>query len=146
MAALPCVRAARQAPPLRRARESQARARDLPRDAASRREARTAAGAGHPAAREATRLADLFARHTEARIRARFRALFWNDDAFTYEVGRAVLDGRYAWLESGIVGLRRRAEELAPLPFVAAGRATRGAERGERGALEREEPSPGSSR
>ena len=38
------------------------------------------------------------------RIRDRFRALFRNDDVPTYRVARKVLEGRYAWLEEGIIG------------------------------------------
>jgi alkylation response protein AidB-like acyl-CoA dehydrogenase len=63
---------------------------------------------------EAASLADLFCRTSRRAIRERFRAFWRNDDALRYRVGRAVLDGRHAWLEGGIVGLRRDAESLEP--------------------------------
>jgi alkylation response protein AidB-like acyl-CoA dehydrogenase len=74
-------------------------------------------GAAH--AVEAERLADLFCRSSRREIAARFHALWHNDDAAKYEVGRAVLEGRHEWLESGIVGLRHTAEELEPQSYTA---------------------------
>lgn len=68
----------------------------------------------HPSAREAEVLADLFCRTRRRAIRARFRALWRNDDALAYAVGREVLAGAETWLEAGIVGLRRTASELTP--------------------------------
>jgi alkylation response protein AidB-like acyl-CoA dehydrogenase len=69
---------------------------------------------GSTCASEATSLADLFCRTSRRTIRERFRAFWRNDDALRYRVGRAVLDGRHAWLEQGIVGLRREPASLAP--------------------------------
>jgi alkylation response protein AidB-like acyl-CoA dehydrogenase/CBS domain-containing protein len=63
---------------------------------------------------EARTLADLFCRTARRAVTARFRALWRNDDAQMYRAGRAVLEGRHAWLETGIVGLRRDADWLAP--------------------------------
>jgi alkylation response protein AidB-like acyl-CoA dehydrogenase len=65
-------------------------------------------------ASEATSLADLFCRTSRRAIRERFRAFWRNDDTIRYRAGRAVLAGTDAWLEAGIVGLRREAESLAP--------------------------------
>ena len=58
----------------------------------------------HPYGREAVQLADLFCREARRRVKASFRGLWHNDDAFKYEVSRAVLGGKHAWVEDGIVG------------------------------------------
>jgi alkylation response protein AidB-like acyl-CoA dehydrogenase len=65
-------------------------------------------------AREAASLADLICRRRRRGVRELFRALWRNDDATRYRLGREVLAGRHEWLEAGIVGLRRDAESLAP--------------------------------
>jgi hypothetical protein len=51
-------------------------------------------------------LADLFCRQSRRRVRASFAGLFANDDAATYRVARQVLDGRFAWLEEGVIGMK----------------------------------------
>ncbi len=71
----------------------------------------------HPAAHEAERLADLFCRTRRRTIAARFRGLWRNEDALGYAIGRSVLEGSQAWLERGIIGLRRTAAELEPRSF-----------------------------
>lgn len=48
-------------------------------------------------------LADLFCRMAEERVERAFGALDRNDDKMAYRVGRAQLEGRYTWLEEGIV-------------------------------------------
>lgn len=61
-------------------------------------------------------LADLYCRHARRRIQQRFDSLFDNDDVATYQVARQMLDGRYEWLEKGIVSLetyRRKVEQAA---------------------------------
>lgn len=63
---------------------------------------------------EAQELADVFCRRRRRAIAHRFRALWRNDDGLRYRTGRAVLDGRHRWLESGIVGLRQGAEAMEP--------------------------------
>jgi alkylation response protein AidB-like acyl-CoA dehydrogenase len=68
----------------------------------------------HPAARQAQRLAELFCRTSRRTVADRFRALWRNDDRVKYAVGRSVLAGDQAWLESGIIGLRREASDLEP--------------------------------
>jgi hypothetical protein len=70
--------------------------------------------AHHPAASEATELADVFCRTSRRFVDGRLRALWENDDAQRYALGRHVLEGRNVWLEEGIVGVRRAPEELAP--------------------------------
>ncbi|MDX1579912.1 MAG: acyl-CoA dehydrogenase family protein, partial [Gemmatimonadota bacterium] len=52
-----------------------------------------------PSDRTPITLADLFCRHARRRIRARFDALFDNDDAATYAVARQALEGDFRWLE-----------------------------------------------
>ena len=48
-------------------------------------------------------LADLFCRDARRRIRKQFRMLFRNDDAYAYRIARNALDGKYSWLEKGII-------------------------------------------
>lgn len=50
-----------------------------------------------------TELADLFCRHARRRIAGNFRGLRSNDDGATYKTARGVLDGRYQWLEGGVL-------------------------------------------
>ena len=57
----------------------------------------------NPGDRTPLELADVFARQARRRVRERFHAVWANDDVATYAVARGALDGRYAWLESGIV-------------------------------------------
>jgi alkylation response protein AidB-like acyl-CoA dehydrogenase len=58
---------------------------------------------GRPEGREAEELADLFCRNTRRRVKATFRALWRNDDAFKYRVAGRVLDGKHRWMETGLV-------------------------------------------
>ncbi|MGI8699030.1 MAG: acyl-CoA dehydrogenase family protein [Mycobacteriales bacterium] len=51
----------------------------------------------------AVELADLFCRGARRRVDALFDALWSNDDARTYRTAQRVLDGRYTWLERGII-------------------------------------------
>ncbi len=51
----------------------------------------------------AVELADLFCRDAQRRIRAEFDSQRDNDDRMHYKVGRAVLDGKHAWLETDIL-------------------------------------------
>ena len=48
-------------------------------------------------------LADLFCREARLRILREFRAQHENDDQMIYKIGRNMLEGRYQWLETGIV-------------------------------------------
>jgi hypothetical protein len=60
------------------------------------------AEAGRP---EAVEVADLFCRGARRRVKSLFRALWHNDDRVKTRFARDVLEGKYAWLEDGIVGL-----------------------------------------
>ncbi|OGW84108.1 MAG: DNA polymerase II [Omnitrophica bacterium RIFCSPHIGHO2_02_FULL_51_18] len=48
-------------------------------------------------------LADLFCREAVLRIQKEFRSQKQNDDKMIYKVGRNMLEGKYKWLEEGIV-------------------------------------------
>ncbi len=52
---------------------------------------------------QAEELADLFCRQSRRRVDVLFDALWANDDAANYESALKLLDGRYAWLEEGIL-------------------------------------------
>ena len=58
------------------------------------------AGDGQGSAEE---LADLFCKEMTLNIRHEFKAQSENDDAMIYKVGRKILDGKYRWLEEGIL-------------------------------------------
>ncbi len=71
----------------------------------------------NPADPTPVELADLFARHARRRIRQNFRSLFANDDVATYRTAKRVLDGRYQWLEAGILDFSHgRAGGATPAP------------------------------
>jgi hypothetical protein len=71
-------------------------------------------GAGRPEAAQAVKLADHFCLASRRKVRALFRALWKNDDAAAYAMGRAVLAGEHAWLERGAAGLGLTVEDLRP--------------------------------
>jgi alkylation response protein AidB-like acyl-CoA dehydrogenase len=48
-------------------------------------------------------LADVFARQARRRVDALFTALWHNDDTVGYETAQKLLDGRYTWLEEGVL-------------------------------------------
>ncbi len=52
---------------------------------------------------EAAELADLFAKQARRRVDALFHDLWANDDDDSYQLAQRVLDGRYLWLEEGIL-------------------------------------------
>jgi alkylation response protein AidB-like acyl-CoA dehydrogenase len=54
-------------------------------------------------AEQAVELADLFAKQARRRVDALFGALFSNDDDANYKAAQNVLEGRYEWLEEGIL-------------------------------------------
>jgi alkylation response protein AidB-like acyl-CoA dehydrogenase len=58
-------------------------------------------------------LADLFCRHARRRIDETFDRIFDNDDVRTYKVAQEVLEGRHAWMETGI--------NLPPAPDLGTG-------------------------
>jgi hypothetical protein len=78
----------------------------------SRAQGMLASGDGSSA--EASRIAELVCRNGQRTVQASFRGLWRNDDAFRYDAGREVLDGRAAWLENGAVGLRATVDDLRP--------------------------------
>jgi hypothetical protein len=85
------------------------------------RAARLSARPGAPEP-EASGLADLFCRDRRRRIRDLFRGLWRNDDALKYRVGRAVSEGRAAWLEAGTLGLGVTVDALRPVAAEPPGR------------------------
>jgi hypothetical protein len=54
-------------------------------------------------AEQARELADLFCRQSRRRVDHLFTDLWANDDDLNYEGALKVLDGRYKWVEEGIV-------------------------------------------
>ena len=71
--------------------------------------------AGRPEAARAARLADHFCLTTRRKVRGLFSALWRNDDAAAYALGREVLAGEHAWVEQGpIIGLGLTVEALRP--------------------------------
>jgi hypothetical protein len=84
--------------------------------------ARALRNEGAADAEEAAELADCFCRTSRRVVAARFGALWHNDDARLYDLGRHVLEGRHTWLEGGIVGLARPQEDLMPTPRSREGR------------------------
>lgn len=58
---------------------------------------------GHPGADAAYELADAFCRQSRLRVEALFDALWSNTDDPDRKITRGVLDGRYSWLENGIL-------------------------------------------
>ncbi|MFO7564858.1 MAG: acyl-CoA dehydrogenase family protein [Enhygromyxa sp.] len=75
---------------------------------------RARAASDEQSAERAAELADLFARGARARINAKLRGMWRNDDRRRYAVGRALLDGEYLWLEQGVMGIDAEVEELTP--------------------------------
>jgi hypothetical protein len=70
--------------------------------------------AGLPEAAPAARLADHFCRTASRTVEGLFHALWHNDDAQAYAVGREVLAGQHDWLEEGGLGLGLTVEDLRP--------------------------------
>jgi hypothetical protein len=60
----------------------------------------TAESADRP---EGMELADLFCRQAKVRADALFNALWDNTDAVDVKAAKRILDGRYAWLEEGVM-------------------------------------------
>ncbi len=73
-----------------------------------------------PSDRSPEAAADLFCRHARRRIRASFRNLFANDDDATYRLAQRTLEGQYAWVEKGVIGLDAlEAADAPPEPATA---------------------------
>lgn len=60
----------------------------------------------NPSDSSPTTLADLFCRQSRRRVEERFDNLFDNEDASTSDVARQTMEGRFEWLEKGIVSAR----------------------------------------
>jgi alkylation response protein AidB-like acyl-CoA dehydrogenase len=56
-----------------------------------------------PADGTPSELADLFCRYARRKVETLYRAIESNDDERAYRLARGVLDGRYQWLEEGIM-------------------------------------------
>ncbi len=69
-------------------------------------------------------LADLFATQARRRVDELFNALWHNDDDANYKTAQKVLDGRYEWLEEGIL------DQSGDLPLVASEAAAEAADAG----------------
>ena len=59
--------------------------------------------AKNPADKGPVELADLFCRDAAKRIKSKFRSIYRNDDAYAYRIARNMLEGKYAWVEDGII-------------------------------------------
>jgi len=57
----------------------------------------------HPSDRTPEELADVFCRMSRRKVSELFRAIRHNDDAPIYATARKILDGKYDWLERGII-------------------------------------------
>jgi hypothetical protein len=62
---------------------------------------------GHPNARQAAELADLFCRQARRKIKRLFADLWSNDDVRKYQVAQGVLAGRQTWLETLFDGMEK---------------------------------------
>jgi alkylation response protein AidB-like acyl-CoA dehydrogenase len=90
----------------------------------------------HPErADEACELADLFCRQAHRRVDALFHELWSNDDDANYADAQKVLEGRYDWLEEGIVDPSGEGPTVAEQPAAVAepaGAASNGAPEAEK--------------
>jgi alkylation response protein AidB-like acyl-CoA dehydrogenase len=67
---------------------------------------------------EAYELADLFCRQARRRAHDLFEALHDNDDTFNYKAAQKVLEGRYEWLEEGLLDPADARSEVVAEPPV----------------------------
>ena len=67
---------------------------------------------------EAVELADQFTLLARRRVRAAFHALWFHDDLKHYRFARGVLEGRYAWMEQGIMPIEemKTTQPVSPEP------------------------------
>jgi alkylation response protein AidB-like acyl-CoA dehydrogenase len=72
---------------------------------------------------QAVELADLFCRQARRRVEQLFTALWANEDTANYRGAQRVLEGRYAWLEEGIIDPSGEGPMLAPQPDAVAQKA-----------------------
>ncbi|MBI3999908.1 MAG: acyl-CoA dehydrogenase family protein [Candidatus Omnitrophica bacterium] len=57
----------------------------------------------NPSDKSSVELADLFCRDAKKRVNSHFQTLFKNSDATAYRIARNALEGKYNWLEDGII-------------------------------------------
>ena len=57
----------------------------------------------NPADQTSVDLADLFCLDAAKRVHGHFRTLFKNYDPYAYKIAQKALEGKYAWLEEGII-------------------------------------------
>jgi alkylation response protein AidB-like acyl-CoA dehydrogenase len=67
-------------------------------------------------AEQAVELADMFCRQARRRVDTLFHDLWANDDDANYKSAQKVLEGRYEWLEEGIVDPSGSGELIEPQP------------------------------
>lgn len=77
--------------------------------------------ARRPADRTPYEVADTFCRGARRRVEALFRSVGENSDVADYALARGILDGRFVWLEQGIVEAPVEAPAAAAPPAAAAG-------------------------
>ncbi len=65
---------------------------------------------------QAVELADVFCRQARRRVEQLFTALWANNDDANYKLAQGVLDGRYGWLEEGVVDPSGEGPMIAPQP------------------------------
>ena len=58
-----------------------------------------------PSDRSPYQLAEVFCRQARTRIRERFDHLFANNDAVTYRIAQEAMEGRFEWLEEGLLNV-----------------------------------------
>ncbi len=51
----------------------------------------------------AVELADFYAKLARAKVQRHFRGLWHNEDKAGYALSRSLIDGRYAWIEKGVM-------------------------------------------
>ena len=79
-------------------------------------------GREHPQRKaEAFELAELFSRQAKRRADRLFHALWANDDDTAYAAAQQMLDGRYTWLEHGVIDPSGDGPMIPPLEESAAG-------------------------
>jgi hypothetical protein len=83
----------------------------------AQRDAKRGIGAG-----SSYELADAFCRASRRRVETLFAGIASNDDPFNYNTARAMLEGRYTWLEQGVVPAPTEAAPAEPERSVAAAR------------------------
>ncbi len=66
-----------------------------------------------PSNRGPIELANQLSREAERRIKRQYHGLFKNDDKISYKIALNVLDGKYEWLEEGIIYFEEKAAQTS---------------------------------